>query len=137
MDILKYWKNLGFNGHFIDSFVETNLNNIQEVKSAIYLFGGIYIGLALPNSSQNQDVWDLVVNDTGSLGGHCVIIVGYDKDYLYCITWGQVKKMTYDFFNTYCDECYSILSKDWVNSNDISPMGLDLITLEKDLKLVS
>jgi hypothetical protein len=136
LDVLKYWKNTGFNGHLINSFVEVNLNNIQEVKSAIYLFGLIYIGLQLPNIATTQDIWDVSINDGGCAGGHAIIIIGFDSQYLYGITWGMVKKITYPFFNMYCDESYAIISNDWLNNAGISPSNLNLSALKSDLKLV-
>ena len=57
--------------------------NIVEIRQSIALFGGVYIGLALPLTAQNQDVWDVVPNgganaEEGSWGGHCVYVPKYD-----------------------------------------------------------
>jgi hypothetical protein len=53
---------------------------IPEIATAIWLFGGAYIGVELPISAQNQDVWDVADGpdaEPGSWGGHAVYLVGY------------------------------------------------------------
>jgi hypothetical protein len=166
---------------------------IPDIATAIWLFGGAYIGVELPISAQNQDVWDVPANpgpndEPGSWGGHAVYVVGYEKPgvrcqmpgvsepvpgvrdqltnlrqnrsstnpetwhltpgafspapgteppTLTCVTWGQLKKMTWAWFEKYCSEAYALVSKDWLNASGISPNGFDLATLEDDLKAVS
>jgi hypothetical protein len=56
---------------------------------------------------------------------------------LTCITWGQLKKMTWAWFEKYCSEAYALVSKDWIKASGLSPSGFDLATLEADLKAVS
>jgi len=53
----------------------------SQIATAIWLFGGAYIGIQLPIRAQNQDVWDvpsdLGLDDVpGSWGGHAVYLVG-------------------------------------------------------------
>jgi hypothetical protein len=55
---------------------------------------------------------------------------------LTCITWGQLKKMTWPWFAKYCSEAYGLVSKDWLKASGISPSGFDLAVLENDLRLV-
>jgi hypothetical protein len=76
-------------------------------------------------------------DDPGSWGGHAVYLVAYDQDTLTCITWGQLKKMTWAWFEKYCSEAYALVSKDWIKATGVSPSGFDLATLENDLKLVT
>jgi hypothetical protein len=56
---------------------------IPAVATAIWIFGGAYIGVELPITAQNQNVWDVPANLTpddepGSWGGHAIYLVGYD-----------------------------------------------------------
>ena len=56
---------------------------IPDIATAIWLFGGAYIGVELPVTAQKQDVWDVPANpgpndEPGSWGGHAVYLVGYD-----------------------------------------------------------
>lgn len=153
LDVLNYWRKQGIGGHKIDAYAALDLNNgahddersrqeVQEcVKQAIALFGGAYIGLALPLSAQQQTVWDVPSlwsrlrnqDAPGSWGGHAVPVLAYDASGLTCITWGAKKRMTWEFFARYCDEAYAPLSCDWLNAQGNDPCGLDLAQLAADL----
>lgn len=58
LDVLNYWRQTGIAGRKILAYVSVNMRNPAEVKQAINLFGGLYIGLALPLAWQTTDVWD-------------------------------------------------------------------------------
>jgi len=87
LDVLKHWRQQAFDGNSLDAFVAIDLSGVRspgsEVQTAIWLFGGAYIGLELPISAQDQDVWDVPAqpgpkDEPGSWGGHAVYLVGYD-----------------------------------------------------------
>ena len=60
----------------------------------------------------------------GSWGGHAVNVVAYDTQGLTVITWGAPLRMTWTFWNTYCDEAYALLSKDFVSkATKKAPVG--------------
>jgi hypothetical protein len=114
----------------------------EDVKTAIWLFGGLYLGVNLPISAQRQNVWEVsrhpgASDAAGSWGGHAIYLVSYDAETLTCITWGQLKKMTWAWFEAYCDEAYALISKDWMEATGVAPSGFDLATLESDLKFVT
>jgi hypothetical protein len=144
LDVLNYWRNTGIAGHMIGAFAATSPAHQEHIKQAIYLFEGVYIGLNLPLSAKEQDVWDATSfckrsdRDTpGSWGGHAVPVLGYDTDGLTCITWGQPKRMTWAFWKTYCDEAYAILSQDQVNgTTGLTASGFKLDSLNDDLAAV-
>ena len=111
---------------------------------AVSIFGGSYIGLALPITAQTQNVWSvtdpkLAGNAApGSWGGHAVPILGYDATYAYVVTWGAVKAVEWAFLYAYCDEAYAIVSHDWINNNWQAPEGLywkDLLADITDFKV--
>jgi len=111
------------------------------VRAGAYLFGGLYLGLALPVTAQTQDTWDwtgTLSGDAapGSWGGHAVDVVAYDDAALTIVTWGALKKMTWAFFDRYCDEAYAILSNDYLDAGR-APSGFDLNALKQDLSLVT
>jgi hypothetical protein len=147
LDVLNWWRQNGLGGHKIDAFVAVNVQNPAHLKTAINLFGFIYIGLALPKTIENQtDLWDVVAGQTGpgqpgepgSEGGHCVIIPKYDPGIWTCITWGAPQKMTDAFVNLYLDEAYALVSKEWLSSvSGKTPSGLDYAALEADLQSVT
>lgn len=133
LDSLKWWRNKGWTAdgqwYNIWAFAKLNKFDRYEVRAAIYLLNGIYIGLMLPNSARNQDIWSIVSSDNipGSWGGHCVYIPPiWTSHLLTCITWGDEKSMTWDFFKTYCDEAYAIVD----NKNHFlpdSPIDVELL----------
>ncbi len=164
LDVLNDWRQEAFNGHSLDAYVSLSPDHpIPDIATAIWLFGGAYIGLELPISAQNQDVWDVPENpgpndEPGSWGGHAVYIVGYDTapspesripgpgplptadcrlPTLTCITWGAPKKMTWAWFEKYGSEAYALVSKEWIEATGVSASGFDLATLEKDLAMVT
>lgn len=136
LDVLKYLRQAGIGGHTIDAFADVSIRSLNEVKIALDWFGGLYIGLALPASAQDQDIWDVVRGSgsgAGSWGGHAVNVQAYDADGLTCVTWGATKRMTWRFWAKYCDEAYALLSKDRMTSAGVDPAGLDWATLQADL----
>jgi hypothetical protein len=146
LDVLKNWNTTGLFGHKINAYTQVNPQNLEHVKTAIYLFGAVDIGLMLPISAQPQigQVWSVADLDLagpaspGSWGGHCVIIGKYDDvaQEFSCITWGQEQRISYKFFQTYCDEVYAPLSSDWVSTTNIAPNNLDMPSLLADLNTV-
>lgn len=141
LDVLNYWRTTGIGGRKIDAFAAVNVHNAEHVREALWLYGGLYIGLSLPVSAQNQDVWDVPAEGLtgdgapGSWGGHAVCVMAYDADHLTCITWGAPKLMTNAFWSAYADECYAVLSPDWIASGR-APSGFDVTALSVDLPAV-
>lgn len=138
IDVLKAWKKQGFNGNRLLAFADPCTANIREVRQAITLFGGVYIGLDLPVTAQKQEVWDVVRDGgpdaaRGSWGGHCVFVPKYDANTFTCITWGQLKTMTVPFWQSYCDEAHALLDESWTGTRK-APSGFDRTQLLADLK---
>lgn len=138
LDALKHWRKKGFDGHKIRVFATIPHDQREIVKAAIYIFGGIYAGLQLPKSIIGQKIWEVkpgeLIGDSEpwSWGGHAVSILAYDEKYLTCITCGEEQKMTWEFWETYNDEAYAIITEDFFNKGQ-TPVGLDLDGMENDL----
>jgi hypothetical protein len=134
--VLDYFKNVGVSGHKIAAHAEVNLTQMR-VQQAIYTFGAIDLGINLPISCQNQvgEVWDVVgdgqTGDSapGSWGGHSVAANFYSPEGIWCVTWGQMQKMTWQFFMLYVDEAHCCISSDWK-----LPDGIDAAALISDLQ---
>jgi len=143
IDVLNYWRKTGIGNHKIDAYVALEPGNHDHVRAGVFLFGGCYIGLALPISAQTQRVWAVPPHGAhghgapGSWGGHAVPVIAYDALTLTVVTWGALKTMTWGFWAAYCDEAYAILSEDFVNKSGIAASGVDLATLQADLALVT
>lgn len=140
LDVLNYFRKTGIGGHKIGAYVSVNIHNLANVKAACYLFGGVYLGVALPVSAQGKDRWSMPVRGEngirGGWGGHAIPISDIYASYGNVITWGQLLQMDWDFFSAYCDEAYAIISPDFI-VNDKSPVGFDMAQLQSDLRIVT
>lgn len=141
IDVLNYWRKDGIGGHVIRAYVALEPGNLDHVRDSVAIFANSYIGLALPTTAQTQDVWSVPpggavgLGAPGSWGGHAVPVVAYDPQGLTVVTWGALKRMTWEFWGAYCDEAYAILSDDFLTAGK-APDGIDLATLEADLNEV-
>lgn len=121
-------------GSQIDTFGVLDHTNVDEIKSAIYTFGGAFLGVALPQSAQNQfpGTWS-VVPGSPVVGGHCIVAIGYDASFVYIVTWGQVIRCTWEWFTTYVDEAYAIIYTEEVQKNRGPLKQLDIARLRADI----
>lgn len=114
---LQQWRRRGWTAggklYKIKSYARLDLYNRSQLMAAMYADLGMGIGFSVPQSAMDQFnaglPWDVVQDDGGSLGGHYVFCVGYDADGITCMTWGQRQKMTWPFFDKYCDEAWAII----------------------------
>lgn len=143
IDVLNYWRHHGIGRDRISAYVAIDPRNLTHMQAAVYLFGGVYIGVSLPVSAQGQTVWDIVGDgDTGdsapgSWGGHAVSVHAYKPGTFTCVTWGGLVTITEPFHRTYCDEAYAVLSRDWLDASKVSPAGFDVAALTRDLEALS
>ena len=130
IDVLKYWRKTGIGGDKLGAFLFVNPANVELFKKAVWLFGGADLGINLPISAQKQvakGLWDVPPEGTtgdgapGSWGGHSVAVAGFDSEGVTIVTWGQFLKMTWAFFQAYCEESWAIVSKDFLNGKGVTP----------------
>ena len=116
----------------IRGFAEVDCKRIDDVKRAIYHCGVAYIGFNVPaNILPKNDVpprtWSVAPGSPPIIGGHAVVLPGYDADGAIVISWGQTYKMTWEFFTTYADEAYAITDATWANSTFARERKLSLL----------
>lgn len=141
--VLKYWRKKGIAKRKIIAFAKLAFKDRQQLKQAIYLYGGCYVGINLPKSAEKQFAeskkWTVPAGgakgdgEPGSWLGHALIITAYKDDELHAITWGKEVIMTLDFWETYVDEAYAIFSEDFIR-NDETPTKIKVDVLRKDIK---
>lgn len=142
LDVLNYWRKTGIGGHKIAGYVSLTPKNRDHVRLSVDLLGGCYLGISLPKTILDQEMWTVPesgpVGDAapGSLGGHAVPVVNYGPAGIVIVTWGKLVTMTWEFFNEYVDEAYGILSPDWADGTKTAPSGFDFATLQQDLKAI-
>lgn len=140
LDALKLARREGVGGNPIHAFVAIDPRNHDQVRTAAFLFGGLYVGLMLPRSAQFQDVWEIAEgngSEPNSWGGHAASIVDYSPKGVTVVTWGALQRMSWEFLDRYCDELFCLLEEDYVGSDNRSPQGFSLNKLAADLKGLS
>jgi hypothetical protein len=137
-DALDYWRKTGvFGGHKLAAFAAVKVSDWAEVELAVNLFGQEIIGFNFPESAMEQfnagQPWT-VVKGSPLDGGHCVILIGYDADWLYVITWGRIQKMARAFWTKYVDEAWVGITQDTITAEGANAFGgvIDLVTLGAD-----
>jgi hypothetical protein len=141
LDVLRLWRAHGIGRHRIGAFARVSVHEHRLARTTAWLFGGLYIGLALPLTAQRQRVWDWTGSLAGdakpaSWGGHAVDVVRFDRAGLTVVTWGRLQQLTWSFWDRYCEEAYCILSNDFLD-HGTAPNGFDLDALKADLALVT
>jgi hypothetical protein len=146
LDVLKYWRSSGLGGHQVTAFAALEPKNNVQARDALYMFGSVYIGVALPNFAVQGDMMHVpwVVPPPGPTGnaapnpqnGHCIPAVAYDDRNLYVVTWGALKPMSWQFYDVYADEAFAVLSQDFIEKNGQNVAGFDLKTLQADLQQI-
>jgi len=135
LDALHYWQTIGIgvNRHKITGCSTLNVftRDDDQIRRALATLGPFPMGFNCPKSAfdqfDNDEPWT-VVDGSPSVGGHCVPLLGYDDNWVWTVTWGKPKKMSYDFIATFWDEAYPITSNEW------KPLGaFDAVSYAADL----
>lgn len=101
-------------------------------ESLIAVFGAIYIGMELPVSAQNQEIWTPAKGRDGapgSWGGHALLRSGWKfdadgKKLVEYVTWGARKFGNEDFDGEYVDEGYVLVDADSAKAANVDYEGL-------------
>jgi hypothetical protein len=144
LSVLKYWRSAGLDAHKVTGFAALDLRNQVQAENALYLTGSVYIGVALPDFVVQGDMLTVpwVVPPGGPVGdaapnrenGHCIPAVAYDATGLTVVTWGELKAMSWGFYEAYADEAFAVVSRDFINATTgDSPVGFNLKAMEEDL----
>ncbi len=137
-DLLAHWEQNGLFGSKIDAYAPSDHKDFDEIKSIVNTFGFCYIGILVPAPCQQQFAehkpWDLTGTpaDDQIEGGHCVIIVGYDHDTFYVVTWGEIQAVTKRWFEKYLEETWAIITPEAVKANKVRNFRLS--DLQQDIK---
>jgi hypothetical protein len=138
--VLRTWHTRGLWGNKVVAYAPVNVHGLTALQQSIALFGGVYAGIQVPANAQQQfqdgKPWTL---DPGWQqqpieGGHAIPLLGYDSDWVYAITWGAVQPIAWDWWSTYADEAWAVLSQAYREAGQVN--GIDLATLTADLKQV-
>src|SRR5574337_308122 len=132
----------------IAGFVAVDGSNPSEWKTALWLFGNLYFGVALPDEWVNpfpkgdNFTWD-AAGPANPNQGHCFVAGGYNRANAAIIdTWGMMGAITDAAIAKYAapaaqGELWTILSPDWINrASQRAPNGIDFGSLLADLHAI-
>jgi hypothetical protein len=120
MNVQTMLENLNHNGGpdgvKLTAFASVDTSNLEEVKAALAIFGGLLLGIEVQDLNQqdfaNGVPWDYHSDGTVE-GGHAVLAAGYDPDSIKFITWGAETEMTSNFWknlvNCPSGECWCLI----------------------------
>lgn len=125
--------------HKITAFVEVDPRNVDDVKRTIVDCGVAYIGFNVPQNIMPEGapppaVWQVAPGTPPIVGGHAVVLAGYDAAGARVISWGEYYTMTWDFFAKYVDEVYAIADSTWFTAKETTPGGLTLAQLKAQMQ---
>lgn len=110
-------------------WVEVDQRIHDDVKRTINECGFAYIGFNVPENIMEAQVvpteWQ-VDRSAQIVGGHAIILGGYDSEGLNLISWGGKYRMSWEFFDTYTDEVYGLIDEEWVCNTGKTLLGMDL-----------
>jgi hypothetical protein len=144
IDALVHARREGIGGWKIGAFVRVDAHDYFELRAAINLFGGVYVGADLPRRIREQgDAWELPpINQRedddapNSLGGHAFAVLGYDRLQLHALPWITPTTIGNAWADLYVSEAWAFIDQRWVTGERPAPNGLDLERLRGDLAAI-
>lgn len=138
-DVLSYWEKTGIGGHHITAFASVNVADEAEMRVAMRWFGGVYIGVNVPQSAQDQfsngQPWAYDASaDNSILGGHAIVIQEWDTEYLRVVTWGQLQPVTWEWMAHFGEEAWVVVTPDFLEANGLEGSGISAAQLVADFK---
>jgi hypothetical protein len=135
-DMLAYWQKYGVYGHFISAWAAIEFSDLNALRQGIDIFGGILIGTQVTGSMQKQFAdgkpWNKPFKG-GVKGLHGIPWLGYGREGQTCITWGQAQPMDLTA-NSICDEAYAVITPDFLDAAQKTPLGINAEQLAADIK---
>lgn len=139
VDVLDHWSATGVGADKLLGHAGVNMRDPDEHRVIAWLFGSVYLGIALAVEQQSQQVWDYVKGSSpGSWGGHAVpefdvnvtfqtvsgvIVIG---------TWGAYKAVTPLFLKEQADEGHAPITAEWLAASESNPL-VNTAKLQADL----
>lgn len=136
LDVLNYWRQNAVSGDRILTYATINPKNHTHIEQAIQLFGGVYLGFQVQqNAVQEFDAHKPWTPGPLTNDGHAVFAVGYDRNGVTVLTWGNTQQGTWAWWDECVDEAYAILSPE-AEQAGFAP-GFNFAQLKADLAAVA
>ena len=147
LDVLNDWRrrDAGDGAATIEAYAAIDLKDRNLVKTAVWLFGGIYMGCSLPLAAEQQLrqglTWKPVTGSDGkpgSWGGHAMYLADTAPETVTFVTWGRLQRATWDWWTEYVDEAYVVIHPDWLaRRHGKTPQGFNEQQLLDDVKALT
>jgi hypothetical protein len=144
-DVINYWRKHGVEndpGKVLAFAQLKQLDSITTVRQVLEIFGTVYIGLDVPQSAMDQfragEPWT-VVNESPVEGGHAVPVQYIDgsANPVGVITWAKLQVMSWEFWTTYVEEAWVVITQDWLEKNGSTIEGFSLTALGADFAAIT
>jgi len=142
--VLQDWHTQGMWGANLPAWAPIDHTNLDEVRQTIHSYGCLMVCVQLPKPAWTyqlgsnyirfkRPIWRLTgtADDNVIVGYHEVAAVGYDKQFIYCISWGMLVRVTHSWWNRYVTETSALVVPAVVTAGGFN--GLDFSSLEADL----
>lgn len=125
----------------ISALIPVNINDVDELRLALWLFGPLIVGAQLPVAAKKQARWTRPLDMTddnarGSWGGHCMLLTGWGASGVATadlVTWGAMKQADAGWLSAYADECWAVLHPTWTAA-ECSPAGIPIDVLQQEMQ---
>ena len=141
-DFLAYVRQNGFCGHTVGAYAPVSIQDIPTLQFAIDAYDVAYVGIsvtqAMMDAAQGSPPWTWTQEDTAgdTIGGHCIILAGYDSSWLYGVTWGNVVRIAYPAWHQMAEEAWAAIDGELVRAHG-DGRGISLAALTADLAKVA
>lgn len=129
-DTLTREQRVGLLGEKIVGYVAID-KKADLIKIAIHEFCGAKLGVMVPPSATKQFAagkpWTYV-GDRGTYA-HDIEAQAYDERYVYCVTWGKLIPVAWQWLAAYWSEGFARVSTRWIDARGVTPTGLDIRAL--------
>ena len=135
---LAYVRQNGFCGHTVTAYAPVAVSDVPTLTFVIDAYDAAYAGITVSQGMMDAAegpgpwTWTLESVQGAKLGGHAIVLVAYDSNWLYGITWGQVVRIAYPAWHQMGDEAWALLSGE-VSSAGTDGHGINRAALLADL----
>ena len=139
---LAYVRQRGFYGHTVAAYAPVAVHDVPTLQFAIDAYDFAYVGITVSQGMMDAAggpgpwTWTMESLQGPELGGHCIILCGYDSNWLYGISWGQLVRIAYPAWHQMSDEAWAVLTGEDVTAKT-DGHGLNLAALQADLSKLS
>ena len=136
-DALEYWQTKGVYGHFIKGWASFDYTDQTKLNYAIDIFGAALCGIQVTDGMMDQftagQAWNAPYSGPVD-GGHGIPLPGFGREGRTCITWGKRQEMDLGFIAANGDEAYVVITDDFLDAAQKTPLGIDIAALQADLQ---